>query len=84
MITYIKRAITVKKLNKCRIELGGVQAEISAIDKIVSAVGKVNYVQMDKLQASYKRAGELQAEISIYESKLRALDSKNECSRVIG
>ena len=83
MIAAIKRALVRKKLTKCRIELGGVQAEMLVIDKIVKSVKSINNGQMDKLQIGARRVGELQTAIAIYESELSELNRKHTSSLII-
>ena len=83
MFASIKRAIVRKKLNKCRIELGGVQAEMLAIDKIVKSVKSINNGQMEKLQSGCRRVGELQTAVAIYEAELSDLSRKHTSSLII-
>lgn len=70
MIVFSKRARTQSKLNKCRIELGGVQAEFNILDQIIKAKQSITFSQTEDLQKKCRRIGELRVEISILEHEL--------------
>jgi hypothetical protein len=77
MFASFKRARIQKKLDKCKIELGGVQAELATIDKLCKLAQSINYGQANRLQVLGRRVGELQTEIAIHEHTLNRIDWAN-------
>lgn len=60
-----------KKLFKAKVELGGVQAEMAAIDTIVKGVKGINNGQMDRTAQLGKRGGELHMTIALLEKEIQ-------------
>jgi len=77
MFASFKRARIQKKLDRCKIELGGVQSEVATLDRLCALAQSINYGQANRLQDLGRRVGELQAELAIHEHALNRIDWAN-------